>query len=82
MKYLIKKIGDGYWRPKSCGYTNSILEAGVYTEDEARQFMDDKSNHSYSIRIDDSLKTQIRQAVDRLNPEILSVVELCVTDTA
>jgi 16S rRNA U516 pseudouridylate synthase RsuA-like enzyme len=80
--YLIKKYGDGYWRPKSCGYTNSVLEAGLYTEAEAAQFQDKKSDHSYAVPVDEGLKTQIRQAVDRLNHEVLALVELSIADTA
>ncbi|KAF0569572.1 hypothetical protein FQV37_2598 [Psychrobacter nivimaris] len=38
--FVIKKPGV-YWRPDSCGYTNNRIEAGFYTEDEAKEVCDD-----------------------------------------
>lgn len=29
-----------YWRPNSCGYTSSRVEAGLYTEQEAKEACD------------------------------------------
>jgi hypothetical protein len=35
MKYIIKKRGY-FYRQRARGYTDNILEAGIYTEEEAR----------------------------------------------
>lgn len=78
MRYLLKKYGDGYWRPKASGYTNSILEAGLFTEAEAQQFQDKKSDHSYAVPLDESLHGQIRDALDRLSHDILAAVDVAI----
>ncbi|WBF05314.1 hypothetical protein [Psychrobacter phage vB_PmaS_Y8A] len=45
--FVIKKPGV-YWRANSCGYTNSRMEAGFYTEQEAKEVCDHPgSSYSY-----------------------------------
>ena len=45
--FVIKKPGV-YWRANSRGYTNSRMEAGFYTEQEAKEICDHpKSTYSY-----------------------------------
>lgn len=40
MKYKIWSIQHGqWWKPKSLGYTDSFIEAGVYEEEEARSIL-------------------------------------------
>lgn len=37
--YLISRHG-GWFRPEAKGYTNSLSEAGIFTADEARRYID------------------------------------------
>lgn len=37
--YLISRHG-GWFRPDAQGYTNSLSEAGIFTADEARRYID------------------------------------------
>lgn len=46
--FVIKKPGV-YWRANSRGYTNSRMEAGFYTEQEAKEVCDHpRSTYSYT----------------------------------
>lgn len=45
--FVIRKPGV-YWRPDGCGYTNNRIEAGFYTEQEAKEVCDHpRSGYTY-----------------------------------
>lgn len=45
--FVIRKPGV-YWRASSCGYTNNRMEAGFYTEQEAKEVCEHpRSSYDY-----------------------------------
>jgi hypothetical protein len=58
-----------YWRPDRCGYTNSLLEAGLYTKEEAERT-------ARNGRGDEPvpLKSAIEKYPPRGNPEVLAAL--------
>jgi hypothetical protein len=73
-EYLIRH-SELYWRPNSEGYTNNLIEAGLYTKEEAESIEgllrtppDKKSHiteHSESIKEDFRLARRMLEALRR-----------------
>ena len=59
-------VGNGlvWWRPKSCGYTSYIEEAGKYTEEEAKEICDGVKDIAYSCEFIDNHKTAKKVIID------------------
>lgn len=67
-QYLLYKFGTGYWREGRCGYTENILEAGIYGPEVVEEFK--TSNHSRAIAIEER-RVEIERAIERMNGDIL-----------
>lgn len=68
-RYVIL-LGDLYWRPNSQGYTRFLLEAGVYSEEEARSIEAMRPPQDKAV----PLATAV--AAQRVNPEVLEMYAL------
>lgn len=74
---VLKYKNGLYYRPNNCGYTNSLLEAGLYNRDEAIKYcFDGESNGScgvyampLSMAIEQGFwsKKKIKEHLERLN---------------
>lgn len=60
--------GDLYWRPNAAGYTRHLLEAGIYTREQAQSYERNRPLHDRAVSLD--------QEIARLKivPEVLVVV--------
>lgn len=68
-----------FWCPKSSGYTPNILQAGVYSQAEAQQFLDGRSNHSEAIPLE-SRREEIESAIARLNSDVMTFAGYTVSE--
>ncbi|WP_167000408.1 hypothetical protein [Pseudomaricurvus alkylphenolicus] len=68
MKYLLKK--NGYWyRPKFCGYTSNLHEAGIYSEDEIADYRTERNCETRIVPCSEvvaDLELTIAQCTERL----------------
>lgn len=74
MKYLLVKHDGLFWCPGSSGYTQTILQAGVYDEAKAAQYQPGKSEHSLAVPFDASIVRRIEAEVARVDPEIANLI--------
>lgn len=51
MKYLVWSEEHGaWWRANKYGYTREILEAGMYSEEDAREIIKEAHKHTTALR--------------------------------
>jgi hypothetical protein len=73
-RFLIARHGGELWRPKGHGYTNSILEAGVFDAEKAAEYQDGRSNHSIAVPFDSSIADRIGRVLSECDDAVLAVV--------
>ncbi len=78
-RWLLKKRG-AWWRPDGCGYTNNLLQAGVYDQAEADKHHDwNRDSSDYDLTIPVPLEFAVAEFAGRgFTPEILEAVLLKV----
>ncbi len=46
---------DLWWRANRCGYTNELLAAGLYTEEEAKEQAASRPLHDRAVSLEEAL---------------------------
>lgn len=71
LAYLIKSRDGFWWRPKACGYTSSLLEAGIFTENKAIGTLTDTDRMECVVLARPHLERAMRHMQDRMEAMIL-----------
>ncbi len=68
--YVYSNEHQAFWRPNSCGYTTDILQAGLYTKEEADEICLDLRSHKEGnlspevARLESELSASDREKVE------------------
>lgn len=78
-RYVLVKRGL-YWRPGSWGYTDSILEAGTYSDEESARYVEKGSFNRPGelvtrVEVSEALKAELARA----SPEMRDILTALLT---